>query len=176
MQNSAVITHCQRAGVLARLEVRPVSAPYDGPDMTGHSFMLRPYGWLYPMVHWWERTRLGRRERRLHSDLAIWIAFRMPANLAFQHEFIPPKQFMRNDPTDNQYGECEYNDRCADARGTEARAYHGGYSSDPAEERTGVFTPFLELTLEKGGQRAELAQGRGRIVSLPGILTLLRAL
>ena len=36
--------------------------------------------------------------------------FRVPFNSDFQHAFIPPKEYMRNDPYDSQQGEAEYED------------------------------------------------------------------
>ena len=37
--------------------------------------------------------------------------FRMPANSEYQYDLYPPKQFIRQDPYDNQTGEAEFEDR-----------------------------------------------------------------
>ena len=67
-------------------------------------------GWLYADLSFGGSAyRLGNEERR-QFYFGNLDPFRMPANLAFQHEFMPPKKHMRRDPTDNQYGECEYED------------------------------------------------------------------
>ena len=105
------ITLCRCAGVPARWQSGLFAAPYDIGGHDWAQFYVAPYGWLYADLSFGGSAhRLGNEERRAFY-FGNLDPFRMPANLAFQHEFIPPKQFMRNDPTDNQYGECEYNDR-----------------------------------------------------------------
>lgn len=105
------ITLCRCAGVPARWQSGLFAAPYDIGGHDWAQFYVAPYGWLYADLSFGGSAhRLGNEERRAFY-FGNLDPFRMPANLAFQHEFIPLKQFMRNDPTDNQYGECEYNDR-----------------------------------------------------------------
>lgn len=105
------ITLCRCAGVPARWQSGLFAAPYDIGGHDWAQFYVEPYGWLYADLSFGGSAhRLGNEERRAFY-FGNLDPFRMPANLAFQHEFDPPKKFMRNDPTDNQYGECEYDDR-----------------------------------------------------------------
>lgn len=105
------ITLCRCCGVPARWQSGLFVSP---DDIGGHDwaqFYVAPYGWLYADLSFGGSAhRLGNEERR-QFYFGNLDPFRMPANSAFQHEFMPPKKYMRNDPTDNQYGECEYEDR-----------------------------------------------------------------
>lgn len=104
------VTLCRCCGVPARWQSGLFAAPYaiDGHDWA--QFYVEPYGWLYADLSFGGSAyRLGNEERR-QFYFGNLDPFRMPANLAFQHEFMPPKKHMRRDPTDNQYGECEYDD------------------------------------------------------------------
>ena len=74
-------------------------------------FYIAPYGWLFADPSFGGSSRRAGNEERRQFYFGNLDPFRMPANSAFQHEFMPPKKFMRQDPTDNQYGECEYEDR-----------------------------------------------------------------
>lgn len=105
------ITLCRYGGIPARWQSGLFAAPYDIGGHDWAQFYVAPYGWLYADLSFGGSAyRLGNEERR-QFYFGNLDPFRMPANLDFQHEFIPAKQFMRCDPTDNQYGECEYEDR-----------------------------------------------------------------
>lgn len=105
------ITLCRYGGVPARWQSGLYAAP---SDIGGHDwaqFYVEPYGWLFADLSFGGSShRAGNEERRCFY-FGNLDPFRMPANSAFQHEFDPPKRYIRQDPTDNQYGECEYGDR-----------------------------------------------------------------
>ena len=71
-------------------------------------FYIEPYGWVFADLSFGGSSyRAGNEERRLFY-FGNLDPFRMPANAEFEHEFFPAKKFTRNDPTDNQKGEAEY--------------------------------------------------------------------
>jgi hypothetical protein len=71
---------------------------------------MEPYGWLFADLSFGgSALRRGNKERR-NFYFGNIDPFRMVANSDFQKEFLPPKNFLRSDPYDNQIGECEYED------------------------------------------------------------------
>lgn len=105
------ITLCRFGGVPARWQSGLFAAPYDIGGHDWAQFYVEPYGWLFADLSFGGSShRVGNEERR-RFYFGNLDPFRMPANSEFQHEFEPPKKFLRRDPTDNQYGECEYGDR-----------------------------------------------------------------
>lgn len=105
------ITLCRYGGVPARWQSGLFAAPYDIGGHDWAQFYIAPYGWLFADPSFGGSSRRAGNEERRQFYFGNLDPFRMPANSAFQHEFMPPKKFMRQDPTDNQYGECEYEDR-----------------------------------------------------------------
>ncbi len=104
------ITLCRCVGIPARWQ----SGLYVTPHYVGchdwAEFYIEPYGWLFA-----DPSFGGGAYRR--GDKESWNfyfgnvdPFRMPAASEFQHEFDPPKKHLRDDPYDNQVGECEYDD------------------------------------------------------------------
>ena len=105
------ITLCRCCGVPARWQSGLFAAPYDIGGHDWAQFYVAPYGWLYADLSFGGSAYRLENEERRQFYFGNLDPFRMPANSAFQHEFTPPKKHMRSDPTDNQYGECEYEDR-----------------------------------------------------------------
>lgn len=111
VQAALFITLCRYGGIPARWQSGLFATPYDIGGHDWAQFYVLPYGWLYADLSFGGSAyRLGNEERR-QFYFGNLDPFRMPANLDFQREFTPAKRFMRCDPTDNQYGECEYEDR-----------------------------------------------------------------
>ena len=74
-------------------------------------FYIAPWGWMYADPSFGGSAyRAGDLERWKYyfGNLDI---YRMPANSELQSAFVPPKQYLRADPVDNQCGEAEYPDR-----------------------------------------------------------------
>lgn len=105
------ITLCRLGGIPARWQSGLYAAPYDIGGHDWAQFYIAPYGWLYADLSFGGSAHRAGNEERRRFYFGNLDPYRMPANSAFQHEFDPPKHFMRLDPTDNQYGECEYEDR-----------------------------------------------------------------
>lgn len=105
------ITLCRYGGIPARFQSGLYAAPGDVGGHDWAQFYIEPYGWLFADLSFGgSARRIGNEERR-RFYFGNLDPFRMPANSAFQHEFFRPQKFLRQDPTDNQYGECEYEDR-----------------------------------------------------------------
>jgi hypothetical protein len=73
-------------------------------------FYVAPYGWLYTDCSFGSSAVRNGNELRREFYFGNLDPFRMCANSEFQHEFDPPKKYMRYDPYDNQDGEAEYED------------------------------------------------------------------
>lgn len=104
------ITLCRYGKIPAKWQ----SGLYLGGETVGShdwaQFYVEPYGWVFADLSFGgSANRVGNEERRKFYFGNI-DPFRMPANTEFEHEFFPPKQFTRYDPTDNQFGEAEYED------------------------------------------------------------------
>ncbi len=104
------ITMCRYAGVPAKWQ----SGLYLGKEDIGShdwaQFYIAPYGWVFADLSFGGSShRVGNEERR-RFYFGNLDPFRMVANTEFQHEFYPAKGFTRYDPTDNQFGEAEYED------------------------------------------------------------------
>src|SRR6056297_778828 len=99
------ITLCRICGVPARWQ----SGWYANPILSGNHdwafFYCEPYGWL--PVH----CSFGgaRRDQEAYREFYFGNldAFRMVTTTGFMAPFFPEKQFIRNDPYDNQTGEIE---------------------------------------------------------------------
>lgn len=109
------ITLCRLGGIPARWQSGLFAAPYDIGGHDWAQFYVAPHGWLYADLSFGGSSHRAGNEERRRFYFGNLDPYRMPANSAFQHEFDPPKHFMRQDPTDNQYGECEYEDRALTA-------------------------------------------------------------
>lgn len=111
VQASLFITLCRCAGIPAKWQSGLAVTPYHVGPHDWAQFYVEPFGWLYA-----DPSFGGGEHRR--GNLEKWNfyfgnldPFRMVANSEFQHEFDPPKKFLRHDPYDNQVGECEYENK-----------------------------------------------------------------
>lgn len=112
VQAALFIAMCRIAGVPACWESGLSVRPLDGCHCHDWAqFYVKPFGWLRVDVSF------GGSAYR-EGDLARWNyyfgnldIYRMQAAGALCAEFTPAKKQMRNDPTDNQVGEAEYEDR-----------------------------------------------------------------
>lgn len=105
------ITLCRCAGIPAQWQ----SGNTAEPDYIGSHdwarFYVEPYGWLLADPSYGiSANRQGCEERR-RFYFGNLDPFRMIANRDFQENFTIPKEFLRNDPYDNQSGEMETTDR-----------------------------------------------------------------
>lgn len=105
------ITLCRYVAVPAKWQSGLYVTPY---TVSGHDwaqFYIEPYGWLFADLSFGGSAFRNDKIERWNFYFGNLDPFRMVANSEFQYEFNPPKNQMRYDPTDNQYGECEYDDR-----------------------------------------------------------------
>lgn len=103
---------CRIVGIPARWESGLSVRPLDGCHCHDWArFYVKPFGWR------WVDPSFGGSAYR-EGDLERWNyyfgnldIFRMASAGALGAEFVPAKRFSRIDPTDNQQGEAEYEDR-----------------------------------------------------------------
>lgn len=102
---------CRIAGVPARWQSGLVTNPHRLGAHDWAEFYVAPYGWLYADLSFGGMSlRLG--EPGLWNYYFGHIdPFRLAFNRDIQRSFDPPKNFLREDPYDNQHGEMEYEDR-----------------------------------------------------------------
>jgi len=104
------ITMCRYAKIPARWQSGLYVTPYGASPHDWAQFYVEPYGWLFADPSFGgSALRRGNKER-WNFYFGNIDPFRMVANSDFQKEFLPPKNFLRSDPYDNQIGECEYED------------------------------------------------------------------
>ena len=105
------ITLCRCAGIPARWQSGLFVTPYSQGCHDWAQFYVAPYGWLFADCSFGgSGYRAG--STLLHEHyFGNLDPYRMAANSQFQWEFDPPKAQLRSDPTDNQRGEAEYEDR-----------------------------------------------------------------
>jgi hypothetical protein len=105
------ITLCRCAGIPAQWQSGLYSTPLDIGCHDWARFYIAPYGWLFADCSFGGAAYREGAMERWNFYFGNLEPFRMPAASEFQHEFIPAKKFLRNDPYDNQTGEAEYEDR-----------------------------------------------------------------
>lgn len=104
------ITLCRIAGVPARWQSGLYTTPIEIGMHDWAQFYVAPYGWLFADCSFGNSAyHKGALERR-DFYFGNLDPFRMVAASEFQHEFDPPRKFLRYDPYDNQDGEAEYED------------------------------------------------------------------
>lgn len=105
------ITMCRIAGIPARWQSGLYATPLDIGCHDWAQFYIKPYGWLYADCSFggsaWRDGNMGRWDFYFGN----LDPFRVPTCSEFQHEFTPPRTFLREDPYDNQSGEAEYEDK-----------------------------------------------------------------
>lgn len=104
------ITMCRIAGVPARWQAGLYNSPLSVGNHDWAQFYVAPYGWLYADCSFGGSAYRSQAFERRDFYFGNLDPFRIPANSEFQHELMPPKKFLRNDPYDNQSGEVEYED------------------------------------------------------------------
>jgi len=104
------ITLCRISGVPARWQSGLYTTPIEIGMHDWAQFYAAPYGWLFADCSFGNSAfHKGAMERR-DFYFGNLDPFRMVSASEFQHEFDPPRKFMRYDPYDNQCGEAEYED------------------------------------------------------------------
>ncbi|MGI6239915.1 MAG: transglutaminase-like domain-containing protein [Christensenellales bacterium] len=104
------ITLCRISGVPARWQSGLYTTPIEIGMHDWAQFYVAPYGWLYADASFGNSARRNGAEHRRAFYFGNLDPFRMVAASEFQHEFDPPRKYMRYDPYDNQDGEAEYED------------------------------------------------------------------
>ncbi len=105
------ITLCRYGGIPAKWQSGLYVTPYNVGGHDWAQFYIEPYGWLFADLSFGGSAYRKGKIDRWNFYFGNLDPFRMPANSEFQHELEPPKKYLRYDPYDNQYGECEYEDR-----------------------------------------------------------------
>ena len=105
------ITLCRYVGIPAKWQSGLAVTPYSiGPhDWT--QFYVEPFGWMFADPSFGGGELRSKNTDKWNFYFGNLDPFRMVANSEFQHEFDPPKKYLRHDPYDNQVGEMEYEDR-----------------------------------------------------------------
>lgn len=105
------ITMCRIAGVPARWQSGLYATPLDIGSHDWAQFYIEPYGWLYADCSFGGAAWREGRTERWNFYFGNLDPFRVPTCSQFQHEFLPPAAFLREDPYDSQSGEAEYEDQ-----------------------------------------------------------------
>lgn len=105
------ITMCRIAGIPAKWQSGLYATPLTIGCHDWAQFYIEPYGWLYADCSFGSSAWRDQNKERWDFYFGNLDPFRVPMCSEFQHDFIPPKKFYREDPYDNQVGEAEYEDR-----------------------------------------------------------------
>ncbi|HBT25577.1 MULTISPECIES: transglutaminase-like domain-containing protein [Pseudothermotoga] len=103
------ITMCRIAGIAARWQSGWYANPYFASPHDWALFYVQPYGWLPADLSFGGARRDNEQFRQFYFGNLD--GFRMVANSGFARDFVPKTNFYRDDPTDNQVGEAEAEDR-----------------------------------------------------------------
>lgn len=110
LQALTFITLCRIAGIPATWQAGLYTTPETIGNHDWARFYVAPYGWLYADCSFGGGSyRAGNLERR-DFYFGYLDPFRTPCSSKFQGAFVPAKNFLPNDPYDNQNGEMEYVD------------------------------------------------------------------
>ena len=109
------ITMCRIAGVPAKWQSGLYATPLDIGCHDWAQFYAEPFGWLYADCSFGGAAYRAGAMERWNFYFGNLDPFRIVLCTRFQHEFQPPKTFLREDPYDNQVGEAEYKDRETEA-------------------------------------------------------------
>lgn len=105
------ITLCRIVGIPAKWQSGLYTTPYGAGMHDWAQFYIEPYGWLFADCSFGGSAFRDGDESRRQFYFGNLDPFRMPANSDFQEEFIPPKNYLRADPYDNQRGEVEFEEK-----------------------------------------------------------------
>ena len=101
------ITLCRIVGVPARWQAGLYVTPYEIGNHDWAQFYVAPYGWLYADCSFGGSAYRNGDTERWQYYFGHLDPFRMVANSDYQFDLYPPKQYLRQDPYDNQTGEAE---------------------------------------------------------------------
>ena len=104
------ITLCRLAGVPARWQSGLDAEPHDVGEHDWAQFYVPTIGWVYCDPSFGMSCRLRNQEKLWNFYFGNLDPYRIPLNCDMQYDFVPPKKFIRVDPTDSQAGEIEYED------------------------------------------------------------------
>ena len=104
------ITLCRCVGIPARWQSGLYVTPYYVGCHDWAQFYIEPYGWVFADLSFGGSAYRKGNKEKWNFYFGNLDPFRMPAASEFQHEFDPPKKYLRYDPYDNQTGEIEYDD------------------------------------------------------------------
>ncbi|AEH50883.1 transglutaminase domain-containing protein [Pseudothermotoga thermarum] len=102
------ITLCRIEGIPARWQSGWYANPIFASPHDWALFYVEPYGWLPADLSFGGARRNDENMRNFYFGNLD--AFRMVANDDFMKDFDPPTRYHRDDPTDNQVGEAEFED------------------------------------------------------------------
>ncbi len=105
------ITLCRCVGVPARWQSGLYANPLSINNHDWAQYYVAPYGWLFADCSFGGSAYRAGNAMRHNFYAANLEPYRIPFASEFQHAFNPAKQYLRNDPYDNQNGEAEYEDR-----------------------------------------------------------------
>lgn len=105
------ITLCRYVKVPARWQAGLYVTPCDIGNHDWARFYVAPYGWLYADCSFGGSAYRNGDKERWQYYFGHLDPFRMPANSEYQFDLSPSKNYLRQDPYDNQTGEVELADR-----------------------------------------------------------------
>lgn len=111
LQALLFITLCRIAGIPARWQSGLCAEPDSVGSHDWAQFYLEPWGWLFADCSYGGAAWRKGNTERWNFYFGNLDPYRMAANGAYQAEFDPPKDYLRDDPYDNQTGECETDSR-----------------------------------------------------------------
>jgi transglutaminase-like putative cysteine protease len=111
IQAMLFITLCRIVGIPARWQSGLVVNPNYIGCHDWAEFYIEPYGWVFADPSYGGGALRRGNENRWNFYFGNLDPFRMVANSEFHYNFYPEKNFLRQDPYDNQEGEMEYLDR-----------------------------------------------------------------
>lgn len=104
------VTLCRIAGIPARWQSGLDAEPNDVGEHDWAQFYVPTIGWVYCDPSFGMFCRLRNMDKLWNFYFGNIDPYRIPLNCDMQYDFVPPKKFIRYDPTDNQTGELEYED------------------------------------------------------------------
>lgn len=100
---------------MAKIPARWQAGLYTTKEHCGNhdwaEFYVEPYGWVFADLSFGGAAFRKGKLDRWNYYFGNLDPYRMVATNEFQKEFNPPMKYLRNDPYDNQSGECEYSYR-----------------------------------------------------------------
>ena len=105
------ITLCRIVGIPARWQSGLVVNPNRIGCHDWAEFYIEPFGWIFADASFGGGGLRKGDEKKWNYYFGNLDPFRMVANSEFHYDFYPKKNFLRDDPYDNQTGEIECLDR-----------------------------------------------------------------